>query len=150
MHAGLYRVMAQDGLELNTVNTKNGEQQVLNLKLVKYWTPEEKASPWHRMTLWGDQALRYVDHIDHNQAVYVEGDLEFDGYQMDVVVDGEERTINRITPSFRRVNEFRVVNVVSIPKPGDDSAMEEDAVTKKAKKAAKSKSTKSTDDQVPF
>ena len=153
MHAGLYRVMAQDGVQLNQVNTKNGDTSVLNLKVVKYWTPDDKGNPWHKVTLWGEQAERYVNHIEHNQALYIEGDLEFETYSKTYeLADGSEKTIVKNDPAFRRINEFRVVNVVPTPRnqDGDSSNDGDDPVAAKATKAAKSKTTKSTGDQVPF
>lgn len=151
MHAGLYRIMAQDGVSINTVNTKNGETNVLNLKLVKYWTPDDKGNPWHNVTLWGDQAVRYAEVIEHNQTVFVEGDLEYDTYAQTFTLEGgEEKTITRNTPSFRRVYDFRLVNVVSVPRSGEDSGDGDDPVAAKARTASKSKKTKSTSDEVPF
>ena len=147
--AGLYRVMAKDGLQLRTVNTKNGEKEVLNLKVVLYWTPDGKASPWHDLTLWGDQATKHLDIIGHNQTVYINGDLEFESYDQTVTLqDGTEKTISRITPSFRRINDFRVVNVVK-PTSSEDYSAQDDTIATKAAKAAKSVKVDEKDD-VPF
>ena len=143
--------MAQDGLELNTVNTKNGPTSVLNLRVVKYWTPENQASPAYKLTLWGEQAERHVSVIKHNQTVYIEADLGFESYdQTFTLADGTEKVITRQTPVFRRPADFRLVDVVKVPKIEDSTPSADDEITSKASAASKSKAVASTQDTVPF
>lgn len=152
MLTGLFRIMAKDGVELRKVNTKNGMTSVLNVKVVKYWTPEDKGSPWHNVTLWGSEAERYENAITHNHAVYIEGDLDFETYdQTFTLADGTEKTITRQTPSFRRVSEFRLVDVKKLPSVDDGDSTPDDSISKTATTASKSsKIASDSDDNVPF
>lgn len=149
MLSGLFRVLAKDGLETRTVSTKSGETSVLNITMVKYWTPDDQGNPYYSLTLWGDMADKYVGALGHNQAVYVEGDLTFDTYTKTYTLEnGEEKSVVYNTPSFRRFTEFRMVDVHPVPKLGEDTDKESDPIAKAATKAASSK--KAVGDDLPF
>lgn len=117
-YIGLFRVMCKDSApELRTVNTSKGETSVLNLNLVQYFTPGDYASPWIKVTLWGRQAEDYVALVNHNQGVYLDADLQYEGYVTEARnASGEDIAINRFSPKVARINEFRLVNVVKLPR----------------------------------
>lgn len=138
---GLYRIMCKDEApSLRTVEVRGESTSVLNLNLVQYWTPEGQVSPWHKITLWGKQAESFVDLVGHNQACYLDGDLQYEGYTSEV--GGE--TVNKFSPVFKRINEFRLVNVVKLPRQEEGS--QESSIAAKASKAA----TKEETDDIPF
>lgn len=136
---GNFRIMCRDEAPtLRTVNTRQDQAtSVLNLNLVSYWTPEGQASPWIKLTLWGAQAEKFVDLVEHNQAVYVDGDLQFDGYVTEAYdSDGNEKPINRISPVFKKVAEFRLVNVVKTQRAETEATPTRDPIAERAGAAA--------------
>ena len=119
---GLFRIMLRDGEkpEIKTVNTRNGDTSVLNLNIVQYFTPGDFVSPWIKLTLWGKQAETYVNLIDHNQACYLEADIQYEGFVTEAKnAAGEDWAINRFNPKVNKVREFRLVNVVKPPRQED-------------------------------
>jgi single-strand DNA-binding protein len=47
---------------------------------------QEERTDWHRLTLWSKQAQFAEDYIRTGDRIYVEGRLEYDSYERDVVV----------------------------------------------------------------
>ena len=148
---GLYRIMCRDEVpELRTVETRNGESSVLNLNLVAYSTPDGQASPWIKLTLWGNQAERYAPLIEHNHACFVDGDLLYDGYTVEAFdAAGEKKTINRISPTFKRLQEFRLVSVVKLNREESESSAPS-SVASSAALAASNASANAAYDEMPF
>ena len=145
---GLFRIMCRRELpELRTVETRNGETSVLNLELVQYFNPEGTVSPWMKVTLWGAQAEKFAPLVEHNHAVYLDGDLQFEGYVTEAFdSEGNEKAVNRIKPIFKKINEFRLVNVVRPPSDFDGDVAENPIVQQAAAAAA----GEGDYDEIPF
>ncbi len=121
---GLFRIMCRDEVPtIKTVTARGQETSVLNLNLVQYSTKEGNASPWFKLTLWGWQAEKYAGLIQHNHACYVDGDVQFESYVTKAFKEnGEQWDVNRISPKFEKLTEFRLVNVVTPPRDEEESA----------------------------
>ena len=145
---GLFRIMARNETpELRTVQVRGNDSSVLNLNVVQYWNPEGTVSPWMKVTLWGIQAEKYVNLIEHNQAVYLEGDIQFEGYVTEAFdSNGQVKDINRIKPVFKKVNEFRLVNVIKTPREEEELGPTSDPVATAAATAA----NQTNYDDIPF
>jgi single-stranded DNA-binding protein len=117
--------------QLKQVGENN--KKVLELKLVPYWTPDNYSTPWIDLTLWEEKAEQYVNLVEHNQAVYLDADLQFRGYTTKTYdANGDEKVVNRTSPTIARINDFKLVNVIKPERSEETSAPSSIAETAKA------------------
>ena len=146
----MFRLAMREAPELRTVNTKKGEVSVLNLTVVPNYTPEDKVTPWIKVTLWASQAEGYAPIIAQAMAdgtklkANISGTLQFSSYQIDAFdANGDPKTIVKMSPEITSLNGFRLINEIY-------PARDNEAQSSAASDIVAAASSKADTDDIPF